>query len=225
MKLLFTLVTAIILFHSPATAYGQQFVNLLSNSSLDQWMKPNGESVDRGWTMQDDGSVMLDGKGGHIITRNRYGNFELWFEFRIVDDGNSGIKYRVKQYGKQWLGCEYQILGNTADGKSGRKHMTASLYDVFEPIPTELKKQNADEFNIGKIVVQNGRIRHWINGQLTIDQAVGTNNWDQAIANSKFSNKENFGENYFGHIMLTDHGSKVWYRHVYIRSLDGRVCR
>jgi hypothetical protein len=203
----------------------QSFVNLLGDSSLSQWTAPDGKPVTDGWKLQDDGTLHLAGKGGNIITARQYGDFELWFEFRIAKKGNSGIKYRVTHYGKQLLGCEYQILDDSAYSKSERKNMTASLYDVFEPIPAELKRfDDETTFNVGKVVVQNGRVRHWINGQLTVDERIGSADWDQAIANSKFANKENFGENHFGHIMLTDHGSEVWYRNGYIRSLDGSCC-
>ncbi|MBX3437719.1 MAG: hypothetical protein KF861_09525, partial [Planctomycetaceae bacterium] len=34
----------------------------------------------------------------------------------------------------------------------------------------------------------------------------------QRIADSKFNDDVGFGENRFGKLMLTDHGSEVWYR-------------
>ena len=68
-------------------------------------------------------------------------------------------------------------------------------------------------------MVSRGRIQHWINGQLTIDECVGTSRWHDHIRSSKFSDRAGFGQNHLGRIMLTDHGSEVWYRNVYIRRL------
>jgi hypothetical protein len=69
---------------------------------------------------------------------------------------------------------------------------------------------------VGKILVQGNRIRHWVNGQLTIDEYAGTSRWLDAVQKSKFSQRERFGQNRFGRIMLTDHNSEVWYRNVFI---------
>lgn len=205
--------------NAPA-ALAQPYVNLLQDSDLNHWMKPSGDPVTAGWNLEPGGVLHLSGKGGHIITRQEYGDFELWFEFRIAAKGNSGVKYRVQHYGKQLLGIEYQVLDDKAYPKLTRDHLTASLYDLVTPIPGETRLNGDDEFNIGKIRVQNNRVQHWVNGQLTIDEPLCGSRWQAHVAASKFSNKEEFGENVMGHIMLTDHGSEVWYRNMFIRSLS-----
>lgn len=169
-----------------------------------------------GWTFDPDGTLHLQGAGGNIITREKYGDFELWFEFRISEKGNSGIKYRVKKYGNSLLGCEYQILDDDAFPGLPGKQLTASLYDVLPHRSSPIRRRTGSEFNVGKVLVQGNRIRHWINGQLTIDTCAGTPGWNAAIANSKFRDREHFGQNRYGHIMLTDHRSEVWYRNVFI---------
>ncbi|MCP4512398.1 MAG: DUF1080 domain-containing protein [Fuerstiella sp.] len=201
-------------------AMAQPYVNLLKSSDLNHWMKPSGDPVTDGWNLESGGVLHLAGKGGHIISRQKYGDFELWFEFRIAAKGNSGVKYRVQHYGKQLLGIEYQILDDKAFPKLTRDHLTASLYDLVTPISDETRLNGDDEFNIGKIRVRNNRVQHWVNGQLTIDEPLCGSRWQAHVAGSKFSNKEDFGENVTGHIMLTDHGSEVWYRNMFIRSLD-----
>jgi len=69
--------------------------------------------------------------------------------------------------------------------------------------------------------VQNNRIRHWMNGQLIIDELDCSPRFAEGIANSKFRDKEGFGRNASGRLMLTDHGSEVWFRNLYVRRLDG----
>jgi hypothetical protein len=68
------------------------------------------------------------------------------------------------------------------------------------------------EYNTSRIVVRGDQIKHWLNGRLIVSATVGSPEWDKRIASSKFSDVPGFGRNRFGRIMLTDHGSEVWYR-------------
>lgn len=187
-------------------------------------MKTNGESPGKGWELQPGGILHMTGGGGNLVTREEYGDFELWFEFRISEKGNNGIKYRVRQYGKKWLGLEYQILDDSGFDKLERKNKTASLYDLVEPIPVTTKLKPVGEFNICKIRVQGHRTQHWINGQITIQEPLVGERWKAHVADSKFKQQANFGENALGRIMLTDHKSEVWFRNVFVRRLGNTSC-
>ena len=85
------------------------------------WQKTNGDPVSGGWILEANGELHLAGKGGNIVTRDVFGDFELWFEFQIAEKGNSGVKYRVKQFDGPWLGCEYQIQDDGAFPNMARK--------------------------------------------------------------------------------------------------------
>ncbi|MEQ9407492.1 MAG: DUF1080 domain-containing protein [Fuerstiella sp.] len=215
----------LLLASAPAAAFAQPFHNLLADRSLGDWMKTNGDPVTAGWVIEDGGVLHLAGRGGNIITRRQYGDFELWFEFRIAPKGNNGLKYRVRAYDRQWLGIEYQILDDDAFPRLTRDHLTGSLYDLAAPKPDVTRLNPVGEWNLGKIQIRNQRVRHWVNGQLLIDEPLCGPGWKDRVAASKFSKREEFGENVLGHIMLTDHGGEVWYRNVFIRSLDGCSCR
>lgn len=218
------LVVSMTLLCFSEASVAQDYVNLLEGRNLSRWMKPDGSAVTTGWEFEADGVLHLAGKGGHIVTREQYGDFELWFEFKIAEKGNSGLKYRVRQYGKSWLGLEYQVLDDSAFPKLTRDHHTASLYDLVTPLPA-VTRLNADgEFNIGKIRVQNQRVQHWVNGQLMIDTALTGETWQSYVAASKFNKHAGFGENRIGHLMLTDHKTEVWYRNVFIRRLESTCC-
>ncbi len=202
-----------------------QYTNLLANRSFEHWTKQNGSPVDGGWQFEEDGSLHLAGRGGNLITAEDYGDFDLWFEYRIAEEGNNGIKYRVQKYGNSLLGLEYQLQDDQAFPRMADKHRTASLYDIFVPSSSVFtrKYEPLGEWNVGHITVQNNRIRHWMNGNLIIDECAGSPEWETAVANSKFRNHEDFGQNRVGKLMLTDHNSEVWFRNVYIRRLDN--CR
>lgn len=204
-------------------AYSQSYCNLLPDRSLQHWTLPNGKAVEKGWTIDQGGALHLQGKGDNIITREDYQDFDLWFDFKIAEKGNNGIKYRVQKFESSLLGLEYQIQDDEAFPKMAAKHKTASLYDLVDrslPI-LERRYLPRTEWSTGRIIVQRNRLRHWMNGNLIIDENSESQQFADAIANSKFKNTPGFGRNPSGKIMLTDHGTEVWYRNLYIRRLDG----
>lgn len=221
MRFAITLLT--LLLTLPAAANAQQFTNLLEGN-LQRLMKPNGDAVQDGWKLDEPGVLHMSGGGGNIVTREEYGDFELWFEFKISEKGNNGIKYRVKPYDGRWLGIEYQILDDSAFQKLGREHLTASLYDLTQPMPQVTRVNPVGQFNIGKIRVEHGRTQHWVNGQLTIQEPLFGERWESLVSSSKFKKHEGFGQNQTGRIMLTDHKSEAWFRNVYIRRLNTTNC-
>lgn len=208
------------ILNTPATA--QQYTNLLHSKDLSQWMLENGGEVRSGWTLESNGSLHLAGRGGNLLSKEDYGDFDLWFEWKISAKGNSGIKYRVMQYGKSWLGPEYQIQDDAAFPKMSAEHYTASLYDLVDRSQPIFSRRYLDlnEYSVGRVIVQRHRIRHWMNGNLVIDERDDSEHFAAAVKDSKFRGQEGFGKNHTGKLMLTDHGSEVWYRNIFIRRLD-----
>jgi hypothetical protein len=198
----------------------QESFPLFDGTSLDGWTTLDGKPVNQAWTMAD-GVLHLksskDQRGGHIITKQDYENFELSFEFKIADKGNSGIKYRVRDFGGKILGCEYQVYDHDADKKIKPNGLTASLYDIYEPVPADLFKPG--EYNTGRIIVCNQHIEHWLNGRKVVEARVAGAEWFKRVGASKFKNVEGFGQTPFGRIMLTDHNSEAWYRNLRLRLL------
>ena len=39
--------------------------------------------------------LVRDGEGGDLMTTEQYGDFEMRFEWKITENGNSGIIYRI----------------------------------------------------------------------------------------------------------------------------------
>jgi len=193
-----------------------------NGTSLDNWTTLDGQPVTCGWEVVDGMIHLTETKerSGHILTRDEYGDFELSFEWKIAPGGNSGLKYRVCRYGGKVLGCEYQIFDDEKNAKSRPrpKGSAGALYDLYEPNESKQLKP-AGEFNTACIVVQGDRIEHWLNGQLIVSATVGDNQWNRAVAESKFADVKDFARNGTGRIMLTDHGSEVWYRNIQFRLL------
>ena len=198
-------------------------IELFNGRDLEGWTTFKGEPITRGWVV-DDGMLRLSreqGRGGHIVnTRRINGDFELHFQWKIARGGNSGLKYRVRRYGKKLLGCEFQLLDDPRH-KNGRNPLTSAgaLYGMFAPADGK-KLAPLDEFNDSRVVVRRQRIQHWLNGLKIIDVEVGSDAWTTRIRRSKFSENPDFGSNRAGVIMLQDHGSDVWFRKLSLRLLD-----
>lgn len=204
-----------------STARAGNWIPLFDGQTLSGWTTQNDKPVAKGW-QAGDGLLHLDrlsGRGGNILTESEFGNFEMVFEWKNSPKGNSGIKYRVKSFDGRVLGCEYQMIDDASSPKLRPKQATAALYDVYEPSPSKYLKP-IDQFNHGRIVVCGNRIQHWLNGQMVMCAIVGSCEWRQRIAESKFADVDGFGENRYGKIMLTDHGSEIWFRNIFIRHLS-----
>ena len=214
------LTSALLVNESPASA--QEFFD---GKSLANWTTQKGEPVTKGWKVEDGGVIHLDlsqGRSGHIITNRDYENFVFDFEFKIAKGGNSGIKYRVRDYDGKMLGCEYQVFDDDQKDNYPADRLTASLYEVYAPAPKRVLHP-AGEWNHGRIIVNGRRIEHWLNGQRVVCATVGTPTWFANVEDSKFRQEkvEAFGQTPFGRIMLTDHNSEVWYRNLRMRELPG----
>ncbi len=196
--------------------------SLFDGKTLSGWVTPDGEPASAGWEVTD-GVLHLVGNGsGMILTDREYQDFDLRFEWKITEGGNSGIKYRVRRYDGAILGIEYQLLDDAThfDGTIG-KGSTGSLYALYAPVTDhdELPTRPPGEFNESRVVVRGKRITHWLNGTKLVSVHVGNANWHARVAESKFKNRDGFGENRSGLIMLQEHGSEVWFRNITIKQL------
>jgi Domain of Unknown Function (DUF1080) len=212
------LLTAFLL--STAVSYAGEFVSLFDGTSLTGWHAPDGKTPGAGWVF-DQGTLHLNGTpGGILLSDKEYSQFELEWDWKVEEGGNNGVKYwSSKVGGKEWLGIEYQMIDDHKhpDGLKGGSHTTASIYDIKEPAADKPLKP-VGEWNTSRIVVWEGKIQHWLNGVLVCEADTKSEDWKTRIAASKFKNKEGFAPGK-GHIMLTDHTDKVWYRNIKIREL------
>ncbi len=195
--------------------------SLFDGVSLDGWMTYDGQPAPPGWEVKD-GEIHLretTPRAGLLLSRRPVGDFDLSFEWRIASRGNSGIKYRVRQYGDSWRGLEYQMIDDEGypyalppEGSSG------ALYALYPP--NDLKwLRPCGEYNSARIRVSQNRIEHWLNGKKIVSATVGDPEWYDRVVKSKFARNENFSENPIGRIMLTEHGSEAWFRNFKFKAL------
>jgi hypothetical protein len=192
---------------------------LFDGKTLAGWTAIDGKAPGPGWKVVD-GTIHLDGKGGHLVSTEEYSSFELEWEWMIKAKGNNGVKYWVSQVGgKDWLGIEYQMIddGGHPDGKPGSNHATASIYDI-KAAAADKPLRKVGEWNQSRIIVKDGKIQHFLNGALVVEVDTKTEEWKGLLASSKFRNKTGFAPGK-GKIMLTDHSDPAWYKNIRIRRL------
>lgn len=182
-----------------------------------------GVSSKGGWRVVD-GALCSSagGSGGDIITADQFGDFELALEYRTTPKANSGIIFRAtEKHDTPWMtGPEFQIIDDAgAELKPDDAHSSGSLYDLAKPGAGKVSKP-AGEWNQARILLRNGRLRHFINGVRVVDIPVQGDDWIARINGSKFKAYEGFGLQPRGHIALQDHGDAVCYRNIKIRSFE-----
>ena len=194
--------------------------------TLDGWRTADGRPVTRGWEVVN-GAIHLEKtnpRAGFIVTAEEFGNFRLRFQWKIPTGGNSGVKYRVRNFSGKWLGCEYQICDDHYLARLPPRKLTGALYDLYRP--SDVKQLHPPgEFNSSQIEVCGDSIQHWLNGKLIVSATVGDEQWYRHLSRSKFADTVGFGRNSKGRIMLTDHSSEVWYRNFVFEALPEPTVR
>ncbi len=201
------------------SAAEDKWVSIFDGETLKGWTNSGGKAVEEGGWIAEKGVLHRKGKGGDLYTAKSYADFEFRWEWKISKKGNSGVKYRVTNYGKAKLGPEYQVLDDAhPDGAKSIKRQAGSLYDLLAA--NDKKKLKAvGEWNSSRVVVKGLHLQHYLNGELVVDVTVGSDEWKEALKNSKFKGKENFAANPSGQIFLQDHGDEVWYRKLAVKEL------
>src|SRR3954454_298651 len=112
-----------------------EFLPLFDGKTLQGWTDMNGKAPSDGWEVVDGAIHRSKLKAGNLITERQFDNFDLRFEWKITQGGNSGLKYRTTTVPKKGVyGCEYQILDDD-NHPNGKKATTrcGALYDLYAP--------------------------------------------------------------------------------------------
>lgn len=195
-------------------------ITLFNGKDLSGWTKADGKPATAGWKVED-GVLHRATAGGDLLSDKEYGDYELTWEWKIAEAGNSGIKYRVQTYpGKGVLGFEYQMLDDVKhpDAKNGAIHQTGALYEFYPPA-ADKKLNPVGQWNTSKIVLHGFHVEHWLNGSKVVDGDLSGDTYKAALAKSKFKDIANFGAAPKGRILLQDHGAEVWFRKIVLKPI------
>jgi glucose/arabinose dehydrogenase len=208
---------------------------LFDGKSAENFRNYKKDSLSDGWQIRDGAIVRVKKGAGDIITKQKYGSFDLQLEYKISKGGNSGVMYHVTEDNPApWhSGPEIQIQDNV-DGHDPQK--AGWLYQLYKPRkPAWVKKAEsqvgretpdvedatrpAGEWNNLYIRVTPNDCETCMNGFSYYKYKIGTPDWNKRVAASKFSKFEDFAKAEEGHICLQDHGNEVAFRNIKIREL------
>lgn len=193
---------------------------LFDGETLDGWR--GYHSVDRpaGWTVEDGTLHFADGQGD-LITVDQFSDFELSLQWKVSEGGNSGVFYLATTgTGVIYENApEMQVLDDARHPDGGNPLTSAGANYGLHPAPRGVVKP-AGEWNTAGVRVEDGKVEHWLNGQKIVEYELGSADWQERIANSKFAGWPQYGQARTGHIGLQDHGDPVWFRDIKIRVLD-----
>jgi 3-keto-disaccharide hydrolase len=185
---------------------------LTEQERADGWIALFDGKTLNGWTIMGDdtGFAVKDGtiewvkKGAsYIRTRDRYDNFILKLEFKIVDGGNSGIFLRAPRACRcSRIGMEFQIMGDY--GTDPHNTGTGALYDAVAPRVNASKP--GGEWNAVEVTLNGSHIRALLNGQVVHDFDLD----EKEVTQPRLKK---------GFIGLQDHSHPVSFRNIKLKPL------
>lgn len=207
--------------HLAAMPQGKGFVPLFNGKDLTGWKGLVGDPVKRakmdaetlekeqqkadeimrtGWVVKD-GLLVFTGKGENLCTEKKYGDFELYVDWKITRDGDAGIYLRGTPQVQIWDTSRVDVGAQVGSG---------GLYNnqKNESKPSTLADNAVGDWNSFHITMVGDQVTVYLNGQLVVDKVPLENYWDR--------NLPIFPEE---QIELQAHGTYVAYRDIYIREI------
>jgi hypothetical protein len=193
---------------------------LFDGRSLDGWRGFRREELPGGWAVEE-GTLVRVGPGGDIITDEQFENFELSLEWKVGPAGNSGIFYLAsEEVGRIFESApEMQVLDDAGHADGASPLTSAGANYGLHPVPPGVVRA-AGEWNEARIVVRDGHVEHWLNGERVVEYELGSEDWARRVAESKFVEWPTYGQARRGHIGLQDHGDPVWFRNIKVREFS-----
>ena len=202
---------------------------LFNGVDLAGWHNFKREGVRPGWQVKDGALVCADPHdAGDIVTAEKFGAFELELDYNISEGGNSGIIFHVTdEGGAVWAtGPEFQLEDNAAAKDPQR---CGWLYALYQP-PDDPKTgkpldatKPAGEWNHVRLVISPKKCEHWINGVRYFEYVIGSDEFKERVAKSKFGKMPLFAKSDSGYIALQgDHG-QVSFRNIKVRPIIAKA--
>jgi hypothetical protein len=198
---------------------------LFNGNDLAGWHNFKKEGIRPGWQVKDGSLACIDPHdAGDIVTTDKFDWFELQLDYNISEGGNSGIMFHVtEQGGAAWAtGPEIQLEDNA---KAADPQRCGWLYGLYKP-PTDPKTgktldatKPAGEWNHVRILISPEKCVHEINGVKYFEYVLGSDDFKDRVAKSKFGKMPNFAKADSGFLALQgDHG-QVSFRNIKIRPI------
>lgn len=120
---------------------------------------------DANWRAEAGAIVADKGKGGHLVTKNSYKDFEIRAEFWAATDTNSGIFIRATDPEKIGSVSSYEI--NIWDIRPEPKYGTGAIVD-FAAVPVPITNLAGGKWNVMEITAKGPQLTVKLNGAVTV---------------------------------------------------------
>jgi HEAT repeat protein len=162
------------------------------------------EKMHKEWVVEN-GALTFLGHGNSLATEKQYGDFEMYVDWNLDPAGpeaDAGIYLRGTPQVQIW---------DIARTNVGAQVGSGGLYNnkIHPSKPLKLADNKLGEWNTMYIRMIGDRVTVKLNGELVVDNVILENYWDGNLPLPSIEQIE-----------LQAHGSKVYYRNVYIRELE-----
>ncbi|QDU93936.1 3-keto-disaccharide hydrolase [Lignipirellula cremea] len=154
-----------------------------------------------------DGQIHYDGtrRIGNLETRESFGDFELYLDWKIPPGGDSGVFPRNMPQVQIWdpAGGKRNVVGSGGlDNNSPDKNHPHLA-------PTHKADKPVGEWNTFAIKMVGDKVWVRLNGELVVDGVAKGNYWTDFKSPPPAR----------GPIVLQSHGSDLWFRNLYVREI------
>ncbi len=205
--------------------------SLFDGETLQGWHGYNkGNQPVTNWIVEDGALVCLGVEpgepNGSLVTDGEYDNFILDWEWKIDEGSNSGVFYHVIEdtakykRGPQQTGPEYQIIDDeNFPGTLEDWQQTGADYAMY-PANEKKKLNRLGEWNTSRIIYDNGKVEHYLNGEKIVEFDANSKNWQERRNSGKWKNFPDYAVVKKGAIALQDHNSKAYFRNIKVKRLQ-----
>ena len=165
------------------------------------------------WTVKD-GVIHMDSKGGvSLQTVKDYGNFELYVDWKIEKNGDSGLYLRGQPQVQIWdsenAGGAQGVDKNSGSGGLWNNPLPKGVDPKsIGKVPLKKADKPVGQWNTFHIIMKGEKVTVHLNGELVVD--------NQTLAAFKAFN-DVLPEK--GPIELQFHGDPLWFKNIYIKEL------
>jgi hypothetical protein len=151
---------------------------LFDGETTDGWVEVTGKPFPSNcWTVEDGSLKALVRSDGFqdIRTRDSFDSFELEFDWKLLKNGNSGVKYLIQNV-DEWTnkagrqararGLEYQLADDANEEALNPKQVAGALYSLLAPSPRIAPRIGA--FNRSRLLVHGRHVEHWLNNRRVV---------------------------------------------------------
>jgi HEAT repeat protein len=163
------------------------------------------EQMRKDWKIEN-GLLVFDGTGyDNLCTEKQYGDFEMYIDWLLDPSGkeaDAGIYLRGTPQVQIW---------DTSRVNAGAQVGSGGLYNnqVNSSKPLKVADNKLGEWNTLYIKMVGDRVTVKLNGELVVDDVILENYWDRKQPVPAVEQIE-----------LQAHGSKVYYRNIYVKELE-----